>query len=454
MHVQLAQRAAAVAQEYQHGGLAAHHLAQGQPRFKGRVHRSVRQRVARLHTGGAGLCGRAHGPHHRIHRPVHRGAGACQVHADVARAVVHKFVLKLHLQAFAHQPQGQLLPRQACAAHIHPCQIGGLGNGEFHPGQLFLQAPGKMAEIFVQIVVQFVHPIAALAVSRLAGLDGQGVGLPQHLRGLPLLLEGRVCEENIGQLVARQVKGLGGGGAGDDALLAREQACEHSVLHPRPDEVKMDLVAHHKHVVGKADLADAHKLLFAPYPAGGVMGVAQKVQGHRGVLCLLFKISPIHLIPAVFTHKAAVHRGAAIFFDGVVKGVVGRGIQQNAVGRPGEHAHGHLQRRHHARAEQAQGGVCLPAVPVRHPSGQRRKILRVQDHAVAQDAPVKPGFHGVQHGLGAGKIHIRDPHGNKALRQSGIHHFAHAVLDAVRTLAVDEFIKIVHASTFHSLLIV
>ena len=84
-------------------------------------------------------------------------------------------------------------------------------------------------------------------------------------------------------------------------------------VHPRPDEVKMDLVAHHEHVVGKADLADAHKLLFAPYPAGGVVGAAQKYRVTEGSFAFVQnQPNPPHTGRFPTTRRLYT-RGAAIF---------------------------------------------------------------------------------------------------------------------------------------------
>ena len=192
------------------------------------------------------------------------------------------------------------------------------------------------------------------------------------------------------------------------------------------DEVEVDLVADHQHVVLQADIAHAAQLLLGPHPSHRVVGGAE--DEHLAVLGLLLEVIQIHLIAAVCQLEGALHDGAPVHIHRPVEGVVDRGEQQHLAAGPGEGPDGGVQPLDHAVGLNDPILLDLPVMagghPVLHRVGVRLAPPGVAPHAelgglfqLLDDLGRGEQFH-VGHGQGD---HAGGGVGSEGVPLSGLH---------------------------------
>ncbi|CAN3970608.1 Ferric uptake regulation protein, partial [Dysosmobacter welbionis] len=129
-----------------------------------------------------------------------------------------------------------------------------------------------------EIGKQLVQPLIALVEGRLHGGEGEGV-VPVDIHVHPELVKDllfvRVGEHHCAGLQAGQVEGLGARDAGDDVGGdLGGQGGSGDVLFAVEDQVGVDLVGDHQHVMLQAQFHHPAQLLFRPDMAQGVVGGA------------------------------------------------------------------------------------------------------------------------------------------------------------------------------------
>ncbi len=152
-----------------------------------------------------------------IHGFFYGAGGAGQIEADMSlaagaegRAVVDKH---LRVAELLHQ----LLLRQSEAAQVDPLEIGALQRVEYRAGNQGRQPILQYLTVVPEMHQQRIQPFPAALIGR----SGKGIGKGSEemaamevLIRLELLPNLLIEDENVAQSIARQVKGLAGGGAG------------------------------------------------------------------------------------------------------------------------------------------------------------------------------------------------------------------------------------------------
>ena len=248
-----------------------------------------------------------------------------------------------------------------------------------------------------------------------------------------------VGEDHGAGLQARQVEGLGAGDAGDNvACDLRGEGSHRGVLLAVEDEVGVDLVGEHLHVVFHAKLRHTAKLLRCPHDAKGVVGVAEEEEVAPGELFL--KFLPVHDPPAVLLPEGALHHLPPGGLGHVVKFGVNGGLDQNAAALGSEQANHHGNGLDHAKTVAHFFHINLPVVPALLPVPDGLKIA-LRPGGIAPETLLGPLRQGVDDGLGGAEIHIRDPQGDHV---GGAEFFdALVILGRAVFAAVDDGVKIV-----------
>ncbi|MPM33342.1 hypothetical protein SDC9_79915 [bioreactor metagenome] len=204
----------------------------------------------------------------------------------------------------------------------------------------------------------------------------------------------------------------------------------------------MYFVADNEYAVFKADFGDAAKLALGPDPARGVVGRTEEKERIFRVSGLFLKVCKIKLVVPVNVDKGAVYRRSAVLFDGVVKGMICRSVQQHALPFARQLLHRHIDGCDDPARKDYGGEVDIPIVFTLHPADDGGVVLRVKRHAVPQNPFVKPSFHGVKNRFGAGKVHIGNPHRYVFLRKRRVYNGGRIILDRVCILPADNLVEV------------
>ena len=180
------------------------------------------------------------------------------------------------------------------------------------------------------------------------------------------------------------------------------------MLFPMEDQVGMDLVGNHQHVVFKADRKHPFQFFLRPYPSQGIVGIAEDEKLHLRVLCLSFKVFKVHFPYAVPLQEVILHQGPSGIFCDIEKFRVHRRLDQDLFSLLGKQLDDPRQGRDHSQAPAAERRIKLPAVSSLLPVCIRLKIA-VRPGGITPDPFLRFLFAGVDDGLGRLKIHIRDP---------------------------------------------
>lgn len=304
-------------------------------------------------------------------------------------------------------------------AHVEPGEVGAFEAGEGQLGQGCLELLAEGAVVVVDIGDELVEPRCAFG--GVGGLQGHG-GEDVDVTGLVVVdgavdaaAHGGVGADDIGGLEACDVEGfvgcighdptaayfLGNGGEGDVGTT------ELGV-----DELAVDLVGEDDDIGALADLCHLAQLLGGPYPAGGVVGVAEEEEadaaGTDGFLKGL-EVDGAGLCLGV-PCQGEVHEGAVGVADAAEETVVGGGEGQHGIALAAE-----------TLEDGADGGDDtagvldplageFPLVPCAVPPTDG--IVEALGHeAVAVDGVGGAALYG---GSNAGcclEIHVGDPHG-------------------------------------------
>ena len=225
-------------------------------------------------------------------------------------------------------------------AHVEPGEVGAFEAGEGQQGEGCLELLAEGAVVVVDVGHELVEPRCAFrSVGGLQGYGGEDVdvaGLVVVDGAVDAAAHGGVGADDIGGLEACDVEGfvgcighdptaayfLGNGGEGDVGTTELGG-----------DELAVDLVGEDDDIGALADLCHLAQLLGGPYPAGGVVGIAEEeeadVAGTDGFLKgLEVDCAGLGLgVPG----QGEVHEGAVGIADAAEEAVVGGGEGQHGI---------------------------------------------------------------------------------------------------------------------------
>ncbi|VTR68068.1 hypothetical protein DESC_690005 [Desulfosarcina cetonica] len=320
---------------------------------------------------------------------------------------IRKDACLLQHQAF----QGPFIQSQTAA--VQPDQIGPLGADRPEGRQVRIDVAFHEIAVGLDIGQDLVQPGFAFAIGGLASHHAERVGPFTQTAAVEGLLETpaqfRVGNNDVGGVQAGQVEGLAGRGTHHGIIGERRvDGGKGRENHPFEDQVGMDLVSHHQHLVLPADLADTGQFLTGPHPSHGVVRAAEDEQGDGRIGRLGFEIGEIHGVTAILQDQAAGNDLGPVVLDGSKKRVVDGPLDQDFFPRPGKGAHQPVHRRHHPGRGEDPAGIDGPAVPPPHPV-HHGLVVAVRAQGIAVNAVLGTTHQGVDHRLGRGKVHVGHP---------------------------------------------
>ena len=212
----------------------------------------------------------------------------------------------------------------------------------------------------------------------------------------------------------------------------------------RRHDVAVDLVHQHEDVVPQTDLRHALQLLTGPYPAGGVVGAGEHQYLHAGG-SLGLHVGEVEGVAPVLPDQRRLYQLPAAPGDHVKQRVVVGHGDHDPVAGLGEDAQHHVHGVDHAGRRKGQMLIVdLKAVALFQPA-HHRVIIGLLAHAVAVNRVGGALLYGLHDAGGAGKIHVRHPHGDHIVPAEIVH--IAVPLKGEGISAIDGGIKIVsHAA--------
>ena len=180
------------------------------------------------------------------------------------------------------------------------------------------------------------------------------------------------------------------------------------------DDVLVNLVADHQHVIPAAQLQNAQKLRFLPDMAHGVVRGAQQQHFHMFVLEFCLQVGKIHGVAVLRVNEVAANQAAPSVLHRVHEGVVAGGEDGYAIAGGGQGTDGPVNARNHAGGEAKPLPLGAYAVAGLLPGdegiligrGGREVAVNAKVHGLAQRLP--------DAGRG-GVVHVCHPQGNQIL---------------------------------------
>ena len=322
--------------------------------------------------------------------------------------VVHQAVLQLHAGAVVDAVV-DLVGGQAVGAEVQPEDVGALrlAHPDFrHPA---VQEVDGGVDVGLHVVEHLLQPVVAVVVGGDQRADGEGGDGPHAEVLLEDAAQGGVGDDDRGAGQARHVERLVDAADHDQVGIIVRGGQHGGVAVALQDDVAVDLVGQHQHVVALADLVHALKLLRRPDAAHRVGRGAKHEQPVGGHGALLLEVRPVHGVVAVLADQLAVdHLAVALLLDAAGEVSVHRAAQDHAVAHVGERAHRVGHRLHRAVGEHQPVALERHAEAAAVPADDGIVILRHAGlEAVAVYAVVGHLVHLVDQRLRADQIHVR-----------------------------------------------
>ena len=184
----------------------------------------------------------------------------------------------------------------------------------------------------------------------------------------------------------------------------------------RPDEIFMNFVCHHNHIMFMADTGNRFQFFPGPDPSCRIVGTAHQEQFHLIRYDFLFKIRKVNFIVPVLQDQIAAHPAAAVIQNHFAERIIHRLLDQHGIAWIRERFDRHGQRKHHARRLQKPILLYLPVMLFPEPLLQ----YMIEPHrirfAVTKNTVGRPFLYRLYDRLCNGKIHIRHPERQNILR--------------------------------------
>ena len=255
-----------------------------------------------------------------------------------------------------------------------------------------------------------------------------------------------VLDDDARLVQAREVERLADGRADGAAILCRFDAAHGRVARAGELNVAVNLVGDDPRVVPCQQRGQLRELLARPDAADGVVRVAEQHAARAGFE-RFFNAVKIHAVPAALAFERHVVQLAAGAGHDLVKCVVHRAHDNDAVARGG---HGVQHIADHRDDADAAEDVLRPevkAVAAGIPAAHGLDCA-LRRNAVAEDRMVAARVQRLRDFRQRGKVHVGDPEGRDRLRRA--ERLGDVPLDAGRSASVDGRGKIVHrVSSFY-----
>ena len=187
------------------------------------------------------------------------------------------------------------------------------------------------------------------------------------------------------------------------------------------NQIVMDFVGHHEHLVLAADGQQLLQLFLFPHPAHWIVGRGKDEELDLVVHDLLFKVGVVDVVNLVFPHKIAGDQLAAVVPDGVQEGIVDRREHDDAIAWLGLHVHIPVDGGDHTRGKPKPLFFNVAVMVFFFPIDEVL-IIGVGHFVVAVNAEIGilPG--GFPHAFGDHEIHVGHPQGHQVIvAKTGVH---------------------------------
>src|SRR3546814_349110 len=149
-------------------------------------------------------------------------------------------------------------------------------------------------------------------------------------------------------------------------------------------------------------------------PIYGVVRRAQDQQLCPRIGGLALEVLQVHAVGAVLVDQPVRDDLGAVVLRDPEERVVDRPLHDHPVARGGEAAHHHVQRRHHAGGGDDPVAFDRPVLAPREPRANG-VVIAVGLVRVTEDAVLDPLAHRLDDRLRTAEVHVRHPHGQRAV---------------------------------------
>ena len=298
-------------------------------------------------------------------------------------------------------------------AAVEPHQVSTFQRGHRDAGQLAGEGLAHEPLVLPEIRAQGVQPALGLVVGRLQGRHAEDIDVAALV-----VVDGAVDAAHNVQIPGDDVRDLDTGdverlcrraaGAGIPDQFIRQRRERH-IAGPGTRQFAVDLVRNHENAVAEADLPYPQEFLAGPYPAHGIVGIAEQHRRRAAVRSQRLELLEVHLEAPVPAQERIDRLAAAVVSHRREECIVAGRLHDHAVPRTrksldrGGIGRNHARGRDHLLARNA-----LPAMPAGEPRSDRIEII-LRHQLIAENAVLDPPPERSKNGRRGLEIHIRHP---------------------------------------------
>ena len=247
-----------------------------------------------------------------------------EVDTHVVLSAIHFGWVEEHVR-FLCQVVTELLGGHVECTDVDPCKVSAFGLMNLKHRQLRMEEIAQVAEVLVNLFVEFIEPSFRFVVRSHLSNQAEGVesvDLMDLERMVDLRKEFFVGHENVRAEQARDVKGFAGRGADTEIGIVDDDGGERCVGMSGESELAMNLVGEHEQVFAAHDSSQTLEFFPTPHTTGRVVRIAE--QEDVGVFCFGFDISPIDLKAVIDQHEGRRNEFAAHVLNAGEEAIISR----------------------------------------------------------------------------------------------------------------------------------
>ena len=301
-------------------------------------------------------------------------------------------------------------------AEVDPHQVSALKIGYFHFRQFSLESVAQISEVPLDYPEELIEPRSAVLVCCFHGDVSECVapGDPDSCsESVPLLTELFVRDYHYGILYGSKIEGLCCCGQCDHDVIVSTCCftcrCRRYVLVAAHDDVMVDLVGDHIHVMPFADIQHAADLVPLPYAPYRIVRRAEYECLYVFADDCLLKGLVVHLISVFRAQQRAVHQTPAVVFYRHHERIVDRLHHRYSLAFSGQKLNEPVECRNDARCKAHPFTLHFVAVILFLPFNECI-IVSCRRDVVAESAHIDILFQRISYAFRYLKIHVRDPH--------------------------------------------